>query len=343
GIQEKTPFFKNVSLKKYSKLDLLLSASNYNDLKEHIGILTISHYKNQPNDLLILIDSKSHFLVGLYAWDEEKRRYLLVSGQLSYEGVLKNEDIIRIKSGEYLEGNLIPILALRHFSEEFSKLKGVRIVRLAAHPDLMGKGFGRRTIDLITNEFKTLDWIGVSFGASKRLAKFWKKFCLRTVKIRPIQTTTTGEWNLVMIYPISISAKRIISQASQDFLVQFVELLRHSIHTMPYELVREIIYSCNPLSEYKARITTSGQIRIKNYVEGKLNFLMAIDAIYELTKGYFLSEKRYHLSKSQEGLLITRVLQSRTWGQTKGKIGLDWNASQALMRKALAKITKGSP
>ncbi|MHA1972168.1 MAG: GNAT family N-acetyltransferase [Candidatus Hodarchaeales archaeon] len=334
----KVKSFDKLSYEVYLKPESLLSKTGYCNLEEHIGILINSHYKNQPNDLLVLTDSKSHLLVGLYARNEEEERLLLVSGQLSYEGIITDDVVARVKSGEYIEGNLIPILALRHFSEEFSRLKGVRIVRIAVHPELTGKGFGRKMMEKIQDEFETLDWIGVSFGANMKLVKFWRKFGFKPVQIRPVQSPTTGEWNLVMIYPISKLAKTIIRQASQDFKVQFIELLRHTIHTMSYELVQEIMYSCEPLHEYRPIITGSGKIRLENYVEGKLNFLVAIDAIYELTKAYFLVDRDYSLSKSQEGLLISRVLQSRTWGQTKGKTGLDWNTSQALIRKALTKI-----
>ena len=315
-----------------------LIESKYNVLQNHIGILVYSHYRNQPNDLLLLYDSYSHFLVGLNLVETESPDLLLVSTQFSIEGCMNDDLIAYVELGNFIEGNLIPTVAIRHFSRDFAKLKGLRIVRIAVHPEYINQGYGRKAIELISDNFNYYDWIGVSFGANEKLVKFWRKFGFYSVHIRPIKTPETGEWNLVMIRPQSHESDEIITQASRDFIVQFIELLKQSLHSMSYELIQEILKSCSPYPQYEPFISHSGRLRIKNYLTGKINFLLAVDVMYELSKAYFICQNLPRLSSAQEGLLITRILQGRSWGQTRGKSGLDWQVAHALMRKAIQKL-----
>jgi tRNA(Met) cytidine acetyltransferase len=263
-----------------------------------------------------------------------------VSSQLAEEGRMKREEIQEVASGKFIKGNLISSVSIRHFSEELAKLRGLRIVRIAVHPSLINKGFGRLAIELQDQMFSSYDWVGVSYGATVKLMKFWRKFNYKSVHIRPIKTLETGEWNIVVIRPLVPSAKAIIDQASADFLLQFIALLKQSLHSMRPELVAQILNSCNLIPDYKPKITSSGTIRLRNYLKGHLNFLLAVDVIYELAAKYFVSPKTIKLSSSQEALLITRILQGRTWGQTLSKTGLKWKTANSLLEKAVAKIAQ---
>ncbi|UCG03541.1 MAG: tRNA(Met) cytidine acetyltransferase [Candidatus Heimdallarchaeota archaeon] len=318
----------------------LFSKDGLPHLKQLFSLLIYAHYRNQPNDLIVLADSGKHFLAGVYGKDNQKNELLLVSSQLAEEGMMKSEEIQEITSGKFIKGNLISTISIRHFSEKLAKLRGLRVVRIAVHPSLIDKGFGRLAIELQDQIFSSYEWIGVSYGATVKLMKFWRKFNFVSVHIRPIKTLETGEWNIIVIRPLGPSAKDIISQASADFLLQFIALLKQSIHSMKPELVVQILKSCNPIPDYKPKITSSGTIRLKNYLKGHLNFLLAVDVIYELTVKYFVSPQTIKLSPSQEALLITRILQGRTWGQTLSKTGLKWKTANSLLEKAVAKIAQ---
>lgn len=328
----------STKLQVYKDPEYLFSEEGLPHLKQMFSLLIYAHYRNQPNDLLVLSDSGKHFLTGVSGKDNQKNEFLLVSSQLAEEGRMKREEIQKVITGEFIKGNLISTVSIRHFSEELAKLRGLRIVRIAAHPSLINKGFGRIAIALHEEIFSSYEWIGVSYGATEKLMKFWRKLDYKSVHIRPIKTSETGEWNIVVIRPVTPSAEAIINQASADFLLQFIALLKQSLHSMKPELVVQILKSCSFVPEYKPKITSSGKIRLRNYLKGHLNFLLAVDVIYELTLKYFVSPKTTKLSPSQEALLITRILQGRTWGQTLSKTGLKWKAANSLLEKAVSKI-----
>ena len=339
-IKHHTLIKDSIILQEWKDPQYLFSEKGLPDLKQLFGLLVYAHYRNQPNDLLLLADSGKHFLTGIYGNDNQNNKSLLVSNQLAREGEMSDQEILKVTSGEYIRGNLIPNIAIRHFSEDFAKLRGLRIMRIATHPSLLNRGFGRLAMELQNPIFSTYDWIGVSYGATVKLMKFWRKFGFKPVHIRPIKTAETGEWNIVSIRPISDSAANIINPVSGDFLLQFIALLKQSLHSMSPELTAQILKSCSTLSRYKVRITSSGNIRLRNYLKGNLNFLLAADVIYELAKAYFILPTTVKLSPSQELLLISRVLQGRTWGQTLGRIGLNWKAANALLEKAVAKLAQ---
>ena len=325
-----------VKLQVYKDPKYLFSDNGLPYFKQLFSLLIYAHYRNQPNDLLVIADSGKHFLTGIYSRDDQKEN-LLVSSQLAEDGGMKKDEIKEIASGKFIKGNLISTVAIRHFSAEFAKLRGLRIVRIAVHPSIVNKGIGRLAIELHDQLYSSYDWIGVSYGVTVKLMKFWKKFNFKPVHIRPTQTLETGEWNIVVIRPLKHSAVAIINQASADFLLQFIALLKQSLHSMKPELVLQIIKSCSLVPDYKLNITSSGKIRLRNYLKGYLNFLLAVDVIYELTTKYFTSNT-IKLSPSQEALLVTRILQGRTWGQTLSKTGLKWKTANSLLEKAVAKL-----
>jgi tRNA(Met) cytidine acetyltransferase len=316
--------------------------NNILKLREIMGILMYAHYRNQPNDLLLIADSNRHFLASLEYTPESTEKQVLLAFQLAEEGNMPQEIIDKALEGVYIHGELIPTLALRQFSFGFASLRGIRIVRIAAHPDYINKGRGRIAINHLLEEFKTYDWVGVSFGASLKLIKFWRKFGFSIVQIRPNRSKETGEWNVVFLKPLSTSASKIIDQVSQDFIFQFIPLLNQSLFEMKPELAVEILRSCSSTKTYKPVITISGKYRLERYIQGHLNFLLAVDVLQELAISYFANPKQVKLSSAQELILTSRILQGRTWSQSLGKTGLSREATFGLLRKGIKKIYEAS-
>ena len=85
-------------------------------------------------------------------------------------------------------------------------------------------------------------------------------------------------------------------------------------------------------------MTQGGKYRLKRYIEGNLNFLLAVDVLQELVVSYFVVPLELKLSPSQELVLMSRILQGRTWGQTLHKTGLKWKQANGLLQKAILRI-----
>lgn len=144
----------------YVDRDALFS---YHPLAEQLlqriqSLLAAAHYKNQPNDLQLLSDAPGHHLFVLCSSSIEQSRSSLEEvpdifcvihaceeGRISPDAV-KNF----LSHGMRPPGDLIPFSLSQFFIEDsFANLFGLRIVRIATHPELQRGGYGSRAISLL--------------------------------------------------------------------------------------------------------------------------------------------------------------------------------------------------
>jgi N-acetyltransferase 10 len=117
-----------------------------------------SHYKNSPNDLQMLSDAAGHEIYCLLGplTDTSQLPDILCAIQICYEGDLSNDTVARqLTHGQRSSGDLIPwTIAQTYQDYTFGKMTGVRIVRLATHPDYQRMGYGTRAIQLLEKYFQ---------------------------------------------------------------------------------------------------------------------------------------------------------------------------------------------
>ncbi|CAD2221622.1 N-acetyltransferase 10 [Angomonas deanei] len=139
----------------YVNRDALFS---YHPLAEELlqriqSLLIAAHYKNQPNDLQLLSDAPGHHLFILCAGTITDNKipdifcviHACEEGQIK-AGTIKNNMSLGLRPS----GDLIPYsLAQYYLEDEFAKLAGVRVVRIATNPALQRAGYGSRALDLL--------------------------------------------------------------------------------------------------------------------------------------------------------------------------------------------------
>lgn len=162
-------------------------------LQRIMTLYTAAHYKNSPNDLQILCDAPAHRLFVLLgprvfstSMDRDVNAHLpstgvtpvlkgiphmasrtgihgclpevLVVMQVAFEGALDSETIAtRVSSNETTAGDLIPwTIAHQYRDLDFPRLLGARIIRIVAHSEAQGMGYGSRALELFS-EFARCD------------------------------------------------------------------------------------------------------------------------------------------------------------------------------------------
>ena len=108
-----------------------------------------------------------------------------------------------------------------------------------------------------------LDYIGVSFGLTSDLFRFWKKRSMRPVYIRQSANDITGEHSCIMLKTISTlpdSQSDWCRQFNLDFQRRFVSLLAYEFSSLSTTLALNILY----LKDQKC---------VQNISEEALNFL----------------------------------------------------------------------
>ncbi|MEW5317221.1 MAG: hypothetical protein WDW38_008540 [Sanguina aurantia] len=128
-------------------------------LQGMVSLFVASHYKNTPNDLILMSDAPAHQLFVLLAPVDESKNTLpdvMAVIQIALEGAIsKNSSSSSLARGEMPTGDLIPwTIGQQYQDPEFPMLSGARVVRIAVHPDVGRAGYGTRAVDLLRKYYQ---------------------------------------------------------------------------------------------------------------------------------------------------------------------------------------------
>ena len=135
-------------------------ASTEKFLNKIMNIFVSSHYKNTPNDLQLLSDAPAHqifVLLGPIAeGSADGLPDILCAVQVCYEGEINKQTIAdHLKRGLRPSGDLIPWTISEQFQDDsFASLSGIRVVRIATHPNAQGRGYGSRAMDQLIKYYE---------------------------------------------------------------------------------------------------------------------------------------------------------------------------------------------
>ena len=147
----------------YVNRDTLFSYHKVSEvfLQRLMSLYVASHYKNTPNDLQMLSDAPAHHifcLLGPFASGGTMNGLpeILCVVQVCLEGEISQESVIdNLQRGKRASGDLIPWTVSQQFQDnDFPKLPGARIVRIATHPDYQGMGYGQRAMRLLQEYYE---------------------------------------------------------------------------------------------------------------------------------------------------------------------------------------------
>ncbi|PFH37489.1 ATPase (DUF699) protein [Besnoitia besnoiti] len=128
-------------------------------LQNLLSLFVSSHYKNSPNDLMLMADAPAHLLFALLPPVDEHTATvpdIYCAIQVSIEGSLSKQAIQQaLGRGLRPSGDLIPwTLAQQFVGEDFGALTGARVVRIACHPSLQRLGYGSAALQQLIDFFE---------------------------------------------------------------------------------------------------------------------------------------------------------------------------------------------
>jgi N-acetyltransferase 10 len=128
-------------------------------LQRLVALFVSSHYKNSPNDLMLMSDAPAHHIFVLLGPVDDKQKNLpeiLCAIQVSLEGQISKEAYMKsMESGKAPDGDLIPWTLSQQFQDkDFPSLSGGRVVRIATHPDYQKMGYGSRSLELLASYYQ---------------------------------------------------------------------------------------------------------------------------------------------------------------------------------------------
>ncbi len=292
-------------------------------LREFIGIYVLAHYRNRPDDLLILGDAPHH-LARMVKTESGK---IIAALHLAEEGRMPDEMVTQILSGNPPSGNLIPSCIVKYYPpyRDFTRFRGVRIVRIAVHPNFLGRGIGSFALKNLCEEMKRkgFDWVGAAFGADRQLLNFWLKNGFIPVHISPMRNIVSGEFSVVLVKPLSERAEGLIGEIYREFKMRFLDALPDVYYNLDPYVAVGLLSIKNIDFQAESKLTPSQRGRLIEYVQGSVSYEGACDSVKRILSAHFLSSGRYRLDLEvrHEVELLCRCLQCRSWDRTAEIVG----------------------
>ncbi len=225
-------------------------------LSQLFGLLVLAHYQTRPLDLRHLLDGPNLQVLAL-----RRAGQILATALVAVEGGLPAALATAIYEGRRRpQGHLLPQTLSAHAGlADAPGQRWARIVRLAVHPALQGRGLGRRLLQEIEAQARAagLDLLGSSFGATSDLLRFWAACGLHPVHLGTSRNAASGVHAAVVLRPLSPSGEDLARRASARFRRRFPLLLAGPFRHLEPGLVADLLrLSC---TAWDAPSTYAGQ------------------------------------------------------------------------------------
>ncbi|XP_076249506.1 RNA cytidine acetyltransferase l(1)G0020 isoform X1 [Calliopsis andreniformis] len=195
---------------------------------------------------------------------------------------------------------------------------------------------------------ESLDYIGVSFGITEQLLKFWKRGGFVPVYLRQTANDITGEHSCIMLYKINSEQEdvRWLRAYWNDFRRRFVSLLSFSFNSYRTSLAlgilvnkaipREVItLTKDSLDVY---FTSYDLKRLAMYSNNMADYHLIMDLLPSLARLYFFNMMgETHLSAVQSAILLGLGLQHKTVDKLAEELDLPASQLLALFNRTIRK------
>ncbi|WP_435363869.1 tRNA(Met) cytidine acetyltransferase TmcA [Haloarchaeobius sp. DYHT-AS-18] len=210
-------------------------------LRETFGLLVLAHYQTQPDDLARLLDAPNLTVRTL-----THEGHVVSVALLAREGGLDEETRARIYEGGRINGNMIPdVLTSQLRDEAAAGPVGQRVVRIATHHAARGRGLGSELLSQVRREFADeVDWLGVGYGATPDLLRFWGDNDYHTVHLSTTRNDVSGEYSAVMLSPCSPAGEALHDRHAGWFARRIDGVLTDALRDMDPDEVRAALSTC---------------------------------------------------------------------------------------------------
>jgi N-acetyltransferase 10 len=410
-LKDKPEFHSNCSLYFVNKETLFSYKKTSEKFLHRIWSLFVSsHYKNSPNDLQLLADAPGHsiaILLGPLKKSKESKKAqlpdVLCAAQICFEGNLNTtieKELGEMGRSHKPSGDMIPWnLSQQYMNSGILNVLGVRVVRIATHPEALNLGLGTKMLQELATFFEgkmvydgqrqgffeflngganqgtkqkvppllklastlrapKIEYLGVAFGLTPKLYRFWGKNGFSPLYIRQSKNNTTGEHSVIMIKPLTGNSSEETLRINFPFL--FDEFKRRFARLLSMQFRDLDIGTCitmmDPnLSSKITKTTQEGQDhleylkstfnfldlkRLQHYTKGMIDYHMIRDLVPIMSESFFLGKfgGKVKMSYTQAVILLAMGLQHREIEFIAKEADIDISHCLALFNKSIRKL-----
>ncbi|WVN86405.1 uncharacterized protein L203_101569 [Cryptococcus depauperatus CBS 7841] len=202
---------------------------------------------------------------------------------------------------------------------------------------------------------EALDYLGVSFGLTKELLKFWKRSGFTPLYASQKENALTGEYTFVMLKTLmGAGGGEWLEAFAQDFRQRFMSLLSYeAFKKFDASLALSVLNATvprnspsllnhNPLtsSELPSILSPFDLNRLESYTDSMLDYHIVLDLVPTLSNLFFACRLDITLPPAQQAILLALGLQRKNVEALDVELGLSSTQTLALVGKILRKITK---
>ncbi|WP_112479751.1 GNAT family N-acetyltransferase [Vibrio variabilis] len=286
----------------WETFDAKSASLNRERLDAAFALLVNAHYQTSPNDLMWLLNSKTMKLY-IMSYDDIVVGSILVNR----EGQLDRDLIERVQLGRARPaGHLVPVELSNHLGLSTAALQScLRVMRIAVHPLLQGKGLGSEMLTALSQVAKgNVDYLATNFGATAELVRFWKTNGFLPVRIGSAKDKASGTYSSTFICPLSSESVEWIDEARN----QFGDSLHFALRTHAQDVDPSLALSLLKSSEVKSLSSIPVSSLVPNYVRGGNSFNSVRPFLMPLIP-LALSLNGEHVST----LIVAVVIQEWSW------------------------------
>uniref|UniRef100_A0A8C1T222 RNA cytidine acetyltransferase n=1 Tax=Cyprinus carpio TaxID=7962 RepID=A0A8C1T222_CYPCA len=199
-----------------------------------------------------------------------------------------------------------------------------------------------------------LDYLGVSYGLTPQLLKFWKKAGFVPVYLRQTPNDLTGEHSCIMLKELnaeeSTEQNQWLSAFWKDFRRRFLSLLSFQFSKFSPTLALNILQNKNAKDDSPAALTSAELAatftpydlkRLEMYSRNMVDYHLIMDMIPVIAHMYFLKQLGdITLSVAQCALLLGIGLQHKSVDELEKEIELPGSQLMGLFNRVIRKVVQ---
>lgn len=285
-------------------------------LSDIFSLLVLAHYQTTPNDLRFLLDSP-----GLRIWCLYHEKNLIGVALAAQEGGVDSPMAGQIYRAERRpKGHLIAQSLSMHCGyADFPALRGLRIMRIAVHPDWQRRGIGTVLLQQLKKRRsdEDYDWWGASFGATLETLAFWQKVGMQTARLGVSRDASSGTHSAILLQGLSETGKELVSKATVRFQKQLPSLLRELFTDLEPELVQQLFSHrhsilCQQGSGFM--LDTFDLRELEAFSKGQRQFESCLIPLQQLMIYMLGAGQLKSIDTAVLSLAVGKLLQGKSWG-----------------------------